>query len=178
VFIWPNKPLRIYDPSRVRGFATPTWIAQPKWDGKRVEIDCSMDGVITLYGRQGQLFPERWPWLQELPLPRPWFLDGELLRDGRIFVWDFAIFAGRYAYRTQYGERLDTLQKAIGSPVTRGGQTLACVETLQACDYETLLRRRGEPHLEGIVWKDRAATNLWGVTSTREVASCVKYRFE
>jgi ATP-dependent DNA ligase len=179
MFIFPNKPIRTYNPASLVSALGDVgrWVVQPKWDGKRVEIECSADGRVTLYGRQGQLFKERWPWLGALALPRPWFLDGELLRDGRIFIWDAAILGGNAVHRDPYGPRLALLQEALPAPVTQQGQTIACAETLPATAYQQLLSREGAPGLEGVVWKSLDAKNLWGVTSTSEVNTCYKYRF-
>jgi len=178
-FFFPNKPIRVYTPKVLMGVLNPldTWVVQPKWDGKRVEIACNAKGVITLYGRQGQKFKESWPWLGDLDLPRPWFLDGELLRDGRIFVWDIAMVDGTPVYHGHYGPRLACLQAVLPAPRTQGTQTIACIETLPARDYETLLARKGMPGLEGIVWKSLAAKNLWGPHTTSEVSSQFKFRF-
>lgn len=198
-FYFPNKPLHIYDPQKLMETLAPTqehWIVQPKWNGKRVEIDCTKEGLVTLYGRQGQRFPERWPWLNALPLPRPWFLDGELLRDGRIYVWDVAVLGGkllavgparrrsqaplRSLIKRPYQERLNRLYRALGpTPFNDSNSTqrLQLIETLPATAYKALLSREGDPMLEGIVWKNLQATNLWGPTSTSQVSSMFKLRF-
>ena len=178
-FIWPNKPIHIYNPWKLMGVLKPlsAWVVQPKWNGKRVEIACDEKGNITLYGRQGQKFPERWPWLSDIPLERPWFVDGELLRDKRIFVWDFALLGGKSVFKEPYESRLAHLVEKLPKALTQDGQTVQCVETLPATSYEALLGREGDPFLEGIVWKNRAATDLWGVHSTSQVSSCFKFRF-
>jgi ATP-dependent DNA ligase len=180
MFVYPNKPIRTYNPVGLLPALgdLSNWVVQPKWDGKRVEIECTETGTVTLYGREGQRFKERWPWLSDLPLPKPWFLDGELLRDGRIFIWDAAILDGEKAYREAYGPRLELLQRAVPEPLTQQGQTIACIETLPAESYQQLLAREGEKGLEGIVWKSTKATNMWGVTSTTEVNTCFKFRFK
>lgn len=180
MFYFPNKPVRVYDPEKIVGVLNPlsSWIVQPKWDGKRVEIDCNAKGVVTLYGRQNQVFKETWPWLADLDLPRPWFVDGELLRDGRIFVWDFAVLDGKPVFREPYGSRLARLQAALPGVKTQNNQTIACIETLPASAYKTLLGRAGAGGMEGIVLKHLAATNLWGPYSTSEVATQFKYRFK
>jgi len=179
-FYFPNKPIHVYDPVKLMTTMGPVqedWIVQPKWNGKRVEIACNAEGQITLFGRQGQFFKDRWPWLGELPLPRPWFLDGELLRDNRIFVWDAAVLDGKPVYKSAYAPRLDLLQEKIPKPLTNGSQTLECIQTMPARFYGALLRREGDPLLEGIVWKNLNATNLWGPYSTNQVSSMFKFRF-
>jgi len=178
-FYFPNKPIRVYDPTKILGLLNPveSWVAQPKWNGKRVEISCDADGKITLFGRLGQRFPERWPWLSDLPLARPWFVDGELLRDNRIYVWDFAVLGGEPVFRDTYEPRLRHLEKCLPNPLTVNGQTVACVEVIPAQGYKSLLLRRGDKMLEGIVWKSLRAKNLWGPHATTEVNSQFKYRF-
>lgn len=179
MFVFPNKPIRVYTPNVLLGVLNPldTWVVQPKWDGKRVEIAADAKGQITLYGRQGQRFKESWPWLGDLDLPRPWFIDGELLRDGRIFVWDIALMGGTPVYQGHYGPRLARLAAALPAPRTQNGQTIACIETLPCTAYQAILDRKGMPGLEGCVWKFLAAKNLWGPHTTSEVSSQFKFRF-
>lgn len=178
-FIYPNKPTRIYTPGKLlTALHKPeNWIVQCKWDGKRVMIDCTALGAVTFWGREQQAWGPGWGWLKDLPLERPWFLDGELLRDGRIIVWDFAIVGGQRCYKQPYGSRLAALRGILPSPITQDGKQFSLAETLPATEYQQLLDRKGEPGLEGVVWKSLTATDLWGVTSTSTVGSCFKYRF-
>lgn len=179
-FFYPNKPIRIYDPGRIlKVMAADDWIVQPKWDGKRVEIACSDKGEIQLYSREASEWDsEDWQWLAELNLPRPWFLDGELLRDGRIFVWDIAMVRGTPVFHSEYRPRLKCLQETIPQPITRDGNSIACIETLRASDYEQLLHREGSDLLEGLVWKLLTAKNFWGPNATSEVNTQFKFRFK
>lgn len=154
------------------------WVCQPKWDGKRTEISCE-NGTVVLHSREGREWPqERWGWLADLPLPQPWFLDGELTRDNHIRVWDFAVLGGEVLYRTPYGDRLDRLGALLPDPQEHGSQRIACIETrpLELCDG--LLDRKEDPFLEGVVWKQLAATNMWGPHSTSKVSSQFKFRFQ
>lgn len=180
MFLFPNKPTRHYNPKSLVPLLEPAqdWVVQPKWDGKRVLIECDALGVVRFYGRLGQNFAGAWGWLRDLPLPKPWFLDGEWLRDGRIILWDIGILDGIKVCKDPYGGRLEVLQKAIPESLTLFGQTLQCVETYPADQYqEHILDRKGVTGLEGCVWKNLKATNLWGIVSTSEVNSCFKYRF-
>lgn len=181
-FFYPNKPIRIYDPGRiikVMGDKASEWIVQPKWDGKRCEITCDEKGEIQLYSREASRWPSHeWQWLSELRLPRPWFVDGELLRDGRMFVWDLAMVKGTPVFQSEYRPRLKCIQETVPQPITRDGKTLACIETLPAADYEQLLKREGSDLLEGLVWKLPSAKNFWGPNATSEVNTQFKYRFK
>lgn len=178
MFIFPNKPIRIYDiPRLLATLPAERWLVQPKWDGKRVHPYCDAEGNITLFGRQGQTFKEQWPWLSELPFPRPWFLDGELLRDNRMFIWDFAVWNGEQKFKTPYQERLEVLQSLIPTMMFQFGQQgLSLVDTFQIADYAALLKPGKVNGLEGVVFKDRMATNLWGPFSTSENSSQFKFR--
>ncbi|HVI40633.1 MAG TPA: hypothetical protein VM577_08235 [Anaerovoracaceae bacterium] len=170
MFIFPNKPIRIYDiPKLVATLPEDKWLVQPKWDGKRVHPFCDETGKVILFGRQGQTFKEVKPELAKMDLPRPWFGDGELLRDGRIFLWDYAVLGGKEVFKTPYQERLTRLQ----SIVMVGCQL---VETLPTNQYQTILSRGKNNGLEGVVFKNKTATNLWGPFSTSEVSSQFKYR--
>lgn len=170
MFIFPNKPIRVYNiPKLLETLPFDKWVVQEKWDGKRVHPCCDKDGKITLYGRQGQIFKEVKPELAKMDLPRPWFGDGELLRDGRIFLWDYAVLGGQEVFHLPYQERLTRLQS-----ITMVGCQL--VETLPINQYQTILSRGKKDGLEGVVFKNSLATNLWGPFSTTEVSSQFKFR--
>ena len=186
-FYFPNKPIMVYNPAKIVATlqaGTGDWIVQPKWNGKRVAIEClptkGKGCEVKLYSREGsEWYAETtaWQWLKTLPIPRPWYLDGELLRDGRIYVWDFAVLKGQPVYNTAYGPRLKCLQGMLPSPVVVEGKRIEVVETLPAASYEALLARKGSDLLEGLVWKELGAKNLWGPKATTNVASQFKYRF-
>lgn len=81
MFYYPNKPVRIYNPDKILDILghPDNWICQPKWNGKRVEIE-NTGKEVKLFSREGRYWEkEPWPWLAALPLEPPWFLDGELL---------------------------------------------------------------------------------------------------
>lgn len=181
-FIYPNKPIRIYSPANLLvtlhsvthsdgATVSNQWIVQPKMDGRRVLPYCDADGQVTLYGRLGQKFKELRPELANLNLPKPFLLDGEILRDGRIFLWDYALVDGEAAFHLPYQVRLTRLQDMVMSGV---GAEL--VETLPATEYQSILARGKSESLEGIVFKYKLATNLFGPYQTTEVASQFKYR--
>lgn len=144
-------------------------------DGKRVLIQCE-NNKVTLFGRQGQKFKEERPWLAKLPLPQPYLLDGELLRNGNIYIWDFAILGGEPQYQRPYQERW--IQIFDLKPLEQNGQRFAVVQSLPASQYLDLLRPSMPDHssIEGVVWKSPGATDLWGPYSTSEVASQIKWR--
>lgn len=186
-FFFPNKPIQIYNPERLIPSLgdLSKWVVQPKWNGKRVEICCS-NRRINLYSREGRQWhlPE-WDWLKELPLPEPWFLDGELLRDNRIYVWDYAVMAGKQVFQTPYRPRLEFLTDELtgfsdagrSCAWSRGKYSLACIESCPVKAYDNLMARKGDPFLEGIVWKNLEATNSWGPRSTSKVSTQFKFRF-
>jgi len=173
-FVYPNKPVRVYDvPSIISKLSG--WIVQPKYDGRRVLIACE-NNQITLYGRLYQKFKELRPWLSNLPLPQPFLIDGELLRNGNIYIWDYAILGGEHEYRKPYIERWNKIKDL--KPMEVNGNKFAVVDSLPAERYAELLDGSKPDHLaiEGCVLKSPAATDLWGIYSTAEVASMVKYR--
>jgi ATP-dependent DNA ligase len=176
MFFFPNKPIQIYSIEKLIPMLGDFWVTQPKWNGKRIEISC--DEKLTLFSRERrQWFLKEWDWLSELPLPKPWFIDGELLRDGRIYVWDYALIDGTQMFRSPYGPRLEQLQKALPQPLTHNGTTLECIESMPVTSYKEFLARQKDPMLEGIVWKNLKATDSWGPYSTTKVSSQFKFRF-
>lgn len=181
IFYYPNKPIQVYDPDKILSHFEDVsqWVSQPKLNGKRVEIYCKQNKV-TLFSRENRYWPVdslNWAWLRDVPLSQPWFLDGELLRDDRIVIWDFAVLAGQEVYKRPYNERLEALQIVLRRPLSRGRQTLALVETKPATAYREFLKLSSDPYMEGIVWKQLHATNFWGPNKTSKVATQFKYRY-
>jgi ATP-dependent DNA ligase len=178
-FFYPNKPTRVYTPDRVIPRLTnpAQWVVQPKWDGKRAEISCEA-GKVMLRSREGREWPDqRWGWLARLPLPQPWFLDGELTRDNYLHVWDYAVLGGELKFREPYQDRLERLQELLPKLLVQENQTLVPIETRPATEYEEVLKREGDPHLEGVVWKNLQGTDFWGPWSTNTISSQLKFRF-
>jgi len=177
-FLYPNKPVRVWDPHiAAKHVGIPSWVVQPKWDGSRVEVTVE-DQRVRLMSREGREWDStQWGWLASLPIPQPWYGDGELLRSGKIVLWDLAVLGGRSIFHQEYYPRLQTLQSLLPESVSVGAREVSVAQTLSGERYQELLTRVGEPHMEGIVWKDKTAKNLWGPNSTSEVGSQVKYRF-
>lgn len=187
-FVFPNKPLRIYNVTRILNIVeSDNWIVQPKWDGHRALPHCDENGKITVFSRQGTpltLAKKDFTWLSLLPIPRPWLLDGELLRDGRMIIWDYA-FMGisesgipNYVCKTLYLERLLRLCHIFKEPFKKNGFSIELVESIPAKHYKRIMLKAGDQSLEGFVLKNRAAIDLWGISSTREVSSQLKFRFK
>lgn len=171
--IWPNKPTRFYDLTAMLP-KIKHWVVQNKYDGKRCLIQ-KLDQKITLFGRQYQKFSEQRPDLVSLPLPGNWLLDGELLRNGQLYVWDAAVLNSELVFHQPYQERLGRLQSALQSAASHSAFQL--VETRPITAYQ---HQVGAPHaeaIEGYVFKDPEARDLWGPHSTREVSSQLKYKF-
>jgi hypothetical protein len=110
-------------------------------------------------------------------------LDGELLRDGRMIVWDFA-FMGQaksgiplYVCKEPYLPRLEALQKMIPKRLIKDRFSFEVIQSLPLKEYKSLLLKAGDKNLEGLVLKKKLATDLWGISATRDVDSQLKYRF-
>jgi hypothetical protein len=181
-FIYPNKPVRFYDLKRFAATITPEeWVVQPKYDGHRAHPYCDEAGDVTVYGRNGKplnLAKGDWKWLSLLEIPRPYLLDGELTRDGRLLLWDYAILGGASEFREAYENRLKKLLGLVPKPLSKGRYTVGLVETAEARKWaEVLLKHRGDPTVEGLVFKKRSARDLWGQFSTAEVPSQMKFKF-
>jgi len=188
MYVFPNKPLRIYNVSRILNIVeSDNWIVQPKWDGHRALPHCDENGKVTVFSRQGTpltLAKKDFTWLSLLPIPRPWLLDGELLRDGRMIIWDYA-FMGisesgipNYVCKKEYGSRLSELQKIFDQKFTKNKFSIELIDTYPAKVYNRIMLKAGDKNLEGFVLKNKAAIDLWGISSTREVSSQLKFRFK
>lgn len=171
MFYFPNKPIRIYDCQAFIKTLSSDWIVQPKYDGKRVLMDVSVRGDVKLYGRQGQRFKESFPQLANLPYPKPFFLDGELMRDGTIACWDSAVWGSEEVWHFPYIERYLKLMPCQQSNV----DNYFVVESKPIEQYKDVLSNVSK-NIEGCVFKDTLAINLWGPNSTNETADSFKYR--
>jgi ATP-dependent DNA ligase len=182
MFVFPNKPIEFFNiPSMLSVFNLSEWLVQPKWDGHRALPACDSEGRVVVWNRQRKaltLAGTNWQWLSMLPLERPWLADGELTRSGRLILWDFAIWGGQCLYTTPYEQRLQTLGKALTKTYSKDKLQVELVETLPAESYKSLLLKRGAQDLEGLVFKNKGATNLWGPFATSDVASQCKFRFK
>lgn len=180
--IIPNKPLRIYQPDEfISKINTKEWVVQPKWDGHRALPFCTEAGKLTVMNRQGTPLTrakDSFTWLSLLNIPRPWQLDGELTQSSRLIIWDIATLGGKYIFDTPYLERLKQLEKLIPNNLTKNNTSIEVIETLKASQYKRLLLKRGDPYLEGFVFKNSRATDLWGPYKTTEVPSQIKYRYD
>lgn len=179
-FCFPNKPLRFYNIEQLLSSVDlNSWIVQPKWDGHRALPYCDINGKITVYNRYGkplQLAKNNFLWLSMLDLPRPWALDAELLRNGKMIAWDFSMLAGKLRIKEPYINRFSELQ-CISKKVSKDVYSFEVVESLPANNYRNYMLRRSEPELEGFVLKNLLATDMWGPYRTTENASQFKYRF-
>lgn len=180
-FCFPNKPIRIFTVDAVMGaIDQQTWVVQPKWNGHRALPSCDIDGKVKVFNRQGSalaLAKSNFAWLSMLDLPRPWALDAELLRDGRMIVWDFSTLGGNLRIREPYENRLKELQALLPRKISKDRFSIEMIETLPVTKYRNYMLRRGEPELEGFVLKNSQASDLWGPYSTSENASQFKLRF-
>lgn len=175
MFIYPNKPTRIYDVDTFASKLDSSWIVQSKWDGKRCLPFCDIGGKITLYSRHKTILRENCAWLSDLPINKAWLLDGEILRDGRIIVWDYAVIGGKSLYNTQYLTRIDHLKNLVRRGFNSAASKIEVIETLPASMYKVLLENK-DPMMEGLVFKNKYAEDFWGIYSTKEVYTQFKYR--
>lgn len=174
MFYYPNKPVRIYDVDKFVETLDDNWIAQPKLNGKRV-LPCFDQEKFSLFNRHGAACKEtnHFSFLKKL-IPGPFLLDGEYLRNGNIVIWDYAVLNGDEEYTTEYSYRLSklsNLMKDIHHP------KFSMVNTMPAKFYPKILSEKSE-FLEGIVFKNLRAKNLWGIYSTNDVGSQVKFRLK
>lgn len=179
-FIFPNKPNQIHNPGVVfQSIDLARWLAQPKWAGHRALPQCNRSGEITVYSRHGKPLTlaakDNWQWLAMLiRLPRPWLLDGELCRDGNMVIWDVAIMGNRILANEPYEKRLKVLKEILPIPYAKGHQKIESIQTLEGKDWPLISKTE---KIEGVVWKDKSATDLWGIHSTKDVATQIKYLF-
>lgn len=184
MYLYPNKPIRFYDLkiliTSIQEFDPDQWVVQPKWDGHRALIFCDEMGKITVYSRHKTpltLAKNNWNWLSVLPLKRPWLLDGELTRDQRMRVWDYAYQGKSYDWNLPYGTRIEKLSRQLKKQYKKGDFTFELIQTQPFLKYRELLNLN-DTYLEGLVFKNLQAIDLWGLHQTHEKASQIKFRLK
>lgn len=179
-FIFPNKPIQIHNPETVfQSIDRERWLAQPKWAGHRALPQCNRSGEITVYSRHGKPLTlaakDNWQWLAMLiRLPRPWLLDGELCRDGNLVIWDIGIMGNRIMQQEPYEKRIHALRDALPNPKTKGHQKIEVIETFDAENWPHIFKSE---KIEGVVFKNKQASDFWGIHSTKNVGTQIKYLF-
>lgn len=181
MLVIPNKPLRIYLlDSLAKAIDMNAWWVQPKWNGHRALPFCDAKGSVRVYSRHGSLLTRAkndFKWLGLLRLPRPWQLDGELLSDGRMIVWDIALIGGEYVFNKPYAERFALLKRYLPKRFKKETVSIEMIESLKGTEYKKFFLKQGDTHLEGFVFKNPEATDHWGPYKTRDVSSQLKFRF-
>lgn len=181
MFVWPNKPLRVYDIQSFLSKVDPNqWVVQPKYDGHRAHPICDTKGNVVVFSRYGKPLTRagnKWGWLSMLPIPRPWMLDCELTSKGEMYVWDIAILGGEYVYQKSYGERFSWLSLNLGTTYRHISSRLSLLESLPAKEYRSLLLRKADKTIEGVVFKNTLSQDLWGPFQTKEHPSQIKYKW-
>lgn len=181
MFVIPNKPLRIYDPASLsRTIELEKWWVQPKWNGHRALPFCDAKGGVIVYSRHGTPLTRAktdFKWLSVLGIPRPWELDGELLIDGRMIVWDIAVIGGEYVFKKPYAERFALLKRYFPKRFKKEAFSIEIIESLRGPEYKKFMLMQGDTHLEGFVFKNPEGTDHWGPYKTIDVPSQLKYRF-
>ena len=177
-FLFPNKPVRVASIetffSAIKGRER-DWVLQSKHDGDRAVITMDGEGVVSIFSRHGRLLTDGEPWghLRKLPIKAPWTLDAELVTEKLIVVWDFGYESGRLVAGLPYESRLD---RVLSMPdlSSLGGHTIRPVKTFPA-HIRNIERLLNGERVEGVVAKKLTATDLWGITGTRDTASQVKW---
>ena len=183
-YFFPEKPGLIHIEQDLFGrlSADPAWIAEPKYNGKRLELHRLPSGIWLFYNRHGEVMDytpsaEVTAALAALPLePGKYYLfDGEL-RDRKvkgvrdmIVLYDVFIFADELLAGTTFKDRrhiLATLQK-------RGGfyECLSIAPQFSHNFREVYDDLTPNPEIEGLVMKNlggkldlgrkRAANSTW-----------------
>lgn len=171
-FLFPNKPTAT-SLQAIDRFDFSEWLVQPKWNGIRV-LPMKNGDTYTLYNRYGKPLTKTHPKVV-IDLPEPYLLDGELLSDQTIVIWDFAVLGGeRFTHKT-YAERLEILRSAFERMGTVG---VSLVETKRAKFYKGLwVRMRSDERCEGLVFKRKDARDFWSFgNSSKELMTQLKYR--
>jgi ATP-dependent DNA ligase len=122
-YFYPERPRLIHldQPLFKELDADPRWIAEPKYNGTRLQLHRLPDGTWLFYGRHGDPLvyhpnQEVKAALSALPLKGYWLFDGELRHNKttgiqhRIALYDCFIASGNLLVGIPFIERRDTLE--------------------------------------------------------------------
>jgi hypothetical protein len=187
-FLYPNKPIRIFNLTETLATLNPEdWFVQPKWKGDRVIISIQKSGKITMWSRHRRILSragDDWNWLDlTWSGERDALLDGQLLSDGQtIYIWDQIM---------ENGEIVTTKRPLYASydrrciiwgdlyMIGHNGRTIKSCDNYNAEHWRFCIERHVEnPNFEGLVFKRKDATDMWGITETKETPSQLKWRME
>lgn len=178
MFLFPNKPIPV---ATLDGLfkaieGRPGWVLQPKHDGDRVIITVSETSKVTVFSRHQRVRANSadWDHISRLPLRQPFTLDGEIVNERLIIVWDFGFENGDMVASLPYQDRLYRV-RSLPNLTSIAGFTIKPVISLSADERNVPKLLAGE-RAEGIVAKNLNARDLWGITATRENASQIKWR--
>ena len=180
MFIYPNKPIRVQTLDTFLSLANDgLWVLQAKHDGDRALIEVDKDGVVTIYSRHNRVHADSAPWrhIADLPLARPFLLDGELVNKKLIIIWDYGVLAGKMVVSLPYAQRL---QRILTLPDLSSihGYTIKTVSSAAAQRKSVERLLSGGERVEGLVAKRLDAVDFWGISRTTEVPSMLKWRIK
>lgn len=182
-YFYPERPGLIHIEQDLFGrlSADPAWIAEPKFNGKRLELHCLPSGALYFYNRHGEVMAytptaELIANLAALDLKGYWLFDGELrdrkvkgVRD-QVVLYDVFIAEGELLTGVSFADRrgiLETLFHYSG-PYT---DTLTLADQYPGDFRAVYDELTPNPEIEGLVMKNlggkldlgrkRAANSGW-----------------
>ena len=160
----------------------PKWIAEPKYNGKRLQLHHLPDGTWQFWNRHEQRMSytssaELMADLEGLNLSGYWLFDGEL-RDGkvkgirhRIALYDVIIAAGDLLLGTTFGDRRGILETLFHYCGPHTGDLLDLAPQYEGNFRQVFDGFLADPEIEGLVIKNlngklnlgrtRAADSSW-----------------
>jgi len=166
-YFYPERPrlIHVEQPLFKQLSEDPRWIAEPKYDGKRLQLHHLPDGEFQFWGRHGEKLvytpsPEVLDALAALHLKGYWLFDGEL-RHGkvpgvshRIALYDVFIASGNLLVGVPFIERRESLEILWHYADLKDGMTLDLAPQFNGNFRETFNWLIQEPEFEGLVLKN------------------------
>jgi hypothetical protein len=188
-FLYPNKPVLFHRLETLEAHIDLSkYLVQPKYNGDRAIVSCSKDGKVVVFSRLRRELngtKGKFDYLADaVKLPKPWVLDGEWVKEKfGIYWWDVGMVGGKFVGGTPYKERFEKYEELVGRIQMPADHKMPflCRTIWAECDskhYQAVkdISIQGVSSLEGLVYKLKDATDLWGVSSTSERPSQLKWR--
>ena len=188
-YFYPERPrlLHIEQPLFEQLNNNPLWIAEPKCDGKRLQLHHLPGGEFQFWGRHGEKLvytpsPEVTDALAALPLNGYWLFDGEL-RHGkvagvshRLAIYEVFIASGNLLTGITFAERREALEILWHYADLHDGLTLDLAPQYNGNFRQTFEHLTQEPEFEGLVLKNLNGTLDLGRARGNESAWMKKVR--
>lgn len=167
-YFYPEKPRLMHVGQELfdKLSRDPDWLAEPKINGKRLQLHHLPDGRFLFYNRHGEPMrhspgPKLAEDLRRLDLKGYWLFDGEL-RDGKVkgvrdkvALWDVFMADGEVLVDKTYEERRGILETLFHYCGPDSGENLDLIQQFGGDFRRRFDAYKDDPEVEGLVLKNK-----------------------